>query len=257
MGFISKALYKVIKGAVKLVYPRITVEGMENLPEGACIIVGNHAQMNAPIACELYFPGTHYTWCAQEMMHLKEVPPYAYKDFWSGKPKSVRWIFKIASYLIAPLAVCVFNNANCIGVYRDGRVMNTFRDTLDRLASGARVIIFPEKNEPYNGIVYKFQDGFVNAGRMYYSRTKQALAFVPMYVAPSLKKLVLGTPVMYDPASDLAQERKRISRCLADAITNIARSLPEHTVVPYPNIPKDRYPSNKQEETGNHEETGC
>ena len=120
MGFISKALYKVIKGAVKLVYPRITVEGMENLPEGACIIVGNHAQMNAPIACELYFPGTHYTWCAQEMMHLKEVPPYAYKDFWSGKPKSVRWIFKIASYLIAPLAVCVFNNANCIGVYRDG-----------------------------------------------------------------------------------------------------------------------------------------
>ncbi len=246
MGVFSKALYKLIKKTVKLVYPVFSVEGTENLPEGACIVVGNHAQIHAPLACELYFPGVHYTWCAQEMMHIKEVPAYSFKDFWSSKPKSVRWFFKLASYMIAPLAACIFNNANCIGVYHDTRVMNTFRETVERLNEGARVIILPEKNEPCNEIVYTFQNGFVNAARMYYARTKQPLAFVPMYVAPALKKLVLGKPVYYNPDEDIANERQRICKEMADAVTAIARSLPEHTVVPYANIPKNMYPLNTQ-----------
>ena len=57
------------------------VIGKENLPDEPCIIVGNHTLMNGPIACELYTPGKHYTWCNGEMMHLKEVPQYAFEDF--------------------------------------------------------------------------------------------------------------------------------------------------------------------------------
>ena len=78
--------YKIIKGLVKLFYPRISVEGTENLPNEPLIVVANHTQMNGPIANELYFPGKKYIWCAGEMMQLKEVPTYAYQDFWSRKP---------------------------------------------------------------------------------------------------------------------------------------------------------------------------
>ena len=55
-------------------------------------------------------PGDHAVWCNAEMMHLKEVPDYAYRDFWSLKPKAVRWFYRLLSYVIAPLSVCVFNN---------------------------------------------------------------------------------------------------------------------------------------------------
>lgn len=108
-------LYRLIKAAVRAVYPKIKVVGEENLPPEPVVYVGNHSQMNGPIACELYTPGEHYIWCAGEMMDKKEVPAYAYQDFWSEKPKAVRWFYKLLSYIIAPLSQLVFTNANTIG----------------------------------------------------------------------------------------------------------------------------------------------
>ena len=104
--------YLLVKAIVRLVFGKMEVDGLENLPEEGVVIVGNHAQMNGPIACELYLGQNRYTWCAGEMMTLKEVPAYAYRDFWSQKPRAVRWIFKIASYLIAPLSVFEIGRAH-------------------------------------------------------------------------------------------------------------------------------------------------
>ena len=48
----------------------------------------------------------------------------------------------------------------------------------------------------------------------------------------------------YDPANPPDAERARVSSALMDAVTAMAVALPEHTVVPYPNIPKSEYPKN-------------
>ena len=237
-------MYRIIKALVRFFYPKIHGSGEENLPDEAALIVSNHAQMNGPIACELYFPGKHYTWCAGEMMHLKEVPKYAYADFWSGKPTLLRPFYKLLSYIIAPLSVCVFNNANTIGVYRDTRIISTFKNTVNRLSEGANVVVFPEHDVPRNNIICEFQDKFIDIARLYYRKTKKALSFVPMYLAPSLKTMYLGKPIQFDPESDIDAQRSRVAAYLMDAITQIAQSLPEHTVVPYKNIPKKDYPKN-------------
>ena len=50
-------LYKAIKWLVKVCYSKVEVVGTENLPDEPVRVVGNHTQMNGPIACELYFPG--------------------------------------------------------------------------------------------------------------------------------------------------------------------------------------------------------
>lgn len=236
--------YRIIKALVRFFYPKIHVRDEENLPTEASLIVSNHAQMNGPIACELYFPGKHYTWCAGEMMHLKEVPPYAYADFWATKPGYIRWFYKLLSYVIAPLSVCVFNNANTIGVYRDTRIISTFKNTVARLSEGANVVVFPEHNVPRNNIICEFQDKFIDIARLYYRKTKKALSFVPMYLAPDLKTMYLGKPIRFDPEADMDSQRTRIAEYLMDAITEIARSLPEHTVIPYKNISKKDYPKN-------------
>ena len=238
-------LYRVIRFLVWLFYPKTRVEGAEHLPEQPCVVVGNHSQIHGPVACELYFPGKHQTWCVGEMMHLKEVPDYAFQDFWSEKPRGIRWFFRLLSFLIAPLSVCVFNNANCIGVYRDGRVLSTFRESVAKLSEGNNIIIFPERHIPGNGILWQFQEGFVDLARLWYKKTGQELDFVPLYVAPRLKTLYLGTPVRWNAAAPREEERRRIVRALTDEITRMARSLPPHTVVPYPNMPKKDYPSNR------------
>jgi len=241
----SYLLYRFIRFWVRVIYPKTRVEGAENLPEGPAVIVGNHAKMNAPIACELYFPGKHRTWTAGEMMHLKDVPAYAFRDFWSYKPSYIRWFYKGLSYVIAPVSVCIFNNADCIGVYHDSRIMRTFRASVKALHEGTRVIILPEHDEPHNNIVCEFSEKFVDVARMYYRRYKEPVSFVPMYTAPELKKIYMGKPVIFDPLAPIEEERSRICTAMMDGITGIARSLPEHTVVPYPNIPRRDYPSNK------------
>lgn len=253
----SPLLYRVIKGLVRIFYIKYEVEGTENLPDEPCIVVGNHTQMHGPLACELYFPGRRYTWCAGQMMHLKDVPDYAFEDFWSQKPKYTRRLYRILSYLIAPLASYIFNHADTIGVYRDGRILSTFRETVQRLNEGASVVIFPEHDVKHNNIVYEFQEGFVDIARLYFKRTGQELKFVPLYIAPNLHKMYLGKPIRFCSSASKAEEHNRICQYLMDEITQIARSLPEHTVVPYRNIPKKDYPSNLSREANEHEETCC
>lgn len=244
-------VYRFFRWAVKLFYPKIEVEGAENLPGGPCIVVGNHSQMNGPIASELYFPGPRAIWCAGEMMHLKDVPGYAYKDFWSGKPKAVRWFYKLLSYIIAPLSVCIFNNAHTIPVYRDARIVTTFRRTIAAMGEGKRIVIFPECPEKRNVIVNQFQDRFVSVAKMLYRRTGETVSFVPMYLAPKLKKMYLGPPVAFDPAAPEAEERRRICDAMAAVITDIAVHLPEHTVIPYDNISPKLYRKNTAQEVEN------
>ena len=251
----SYRCYRVIRWLVQFFYPKITVVGQENLPDAPVIAVGNHSQIHGPITAELYYPGKRRIWCAGQMMHMKEVPAYAYQDFWSGKPKWSRWFFRILSYLIAPIAACVFNNAFTIPVYRDTRLLNTFRQSVSALEDGSSLIIFPECAAKHNSIVNQFQDKFIDVAKLYYKRTGKAVSFVPMYLAPALKTLYLGTPIPFRPDVPIAQERERICGELMEQITKIGTSLPRHRVVPYNNVSKKEYPYNISSEVS-HEETG-
>ena len=124
--------------------------------------------------------------------------------------------------------------------------MSTFRTTVDKLAQGISVVIFPEHNVPYNDILYEFQERYTDVARMYHKKTGKEICFVPLYIAPALKGLYLGRPVRFDSSAPKNEERKRINEYLMKEITDIARALPEHTVVPYPNIPKKDYPVNRK-----------
>ena len=252
----TSPLYKVIKWVVKTCYPKIAVVGEENLPDEPVIFVANHCQMNGPIAGELYAPGKHYIWCAGEMMELKKVPAYAFRDFWSQKPKWTHPFYKLLSYLIAPLSVCVFNNADTIGVYHDTRILSTFKNTVKRLCEGANVMIFPEHDVPHNHIICDFQNRFIDVAKLYYKKTGKAVTFVPMYIAPKLKKMYLGKPVRFSPDQPLEEERTRICKHLMEEITAVAEAQPVHTVIPYRNIPRKHYPKNIPGEESN-EKTGC
>lgn len=234
-----RSLYRGIEALVRLVYPKIQIVGAENLPPDGCILVGNHAQLHGPITAVLYIPGTKRVWCAHEMMEMKLVPDYAYEDFWRDKPRSVRWLFRLCSYLIAPIAVLVFHEAPTIPVYRDSRVLNTLKKTVSALENGENVVIFPEGRTPHNQIVNRFQPGFVDAARLYTRRTGKPVSFVPMYLAPALKTLVFGKPIPYEPGSPIGEQ-------LMEEITKLATALPRHRVVPYDNLPKKRHPFSKE-----------
>lgn len=242
-------LYRMIRETVRFFYPKYKLYGLENMPQEPVIVVGNHCQMHGPVCCELYFPGNRYTWCAGEMMHAREVPEYAFNDFWAQKPKWAHWFYRLLSYIIAPLSQCIFNNARTIGVYRDGRILSTFKRTVNCLCEGASVVIFPEHNVPYNHILCDFQDKFIDIARLYYKKTGKELAFVPMYIAPARRAMYLGQPIRFQAGEPMEQQRARICLELKQAITAMAVALPEHRVVPYRPTARRNYPSNHAKES--------
>jgi len=219
--------------------------GLENIPSESSVIVGNHAQIHGPLFSAVKFPHKKYVWCIGNMMHLKEVPSYAFADFWSHKPKWTHWFYKMLSYIIAPLSVYVFNGADVIGVYKDTRGLSTFKNSIIGLKDGAHIIIFPECEKEFNEIVNEFQDKFVDLARLYFKDTGKELSFVPMYNAPKLKTVMFGKPIKFDSTDTIENQRAKICDYLKTEITALAKELPVHTVVPYANISKKKYPKSK------------
>ena len=243
---VKHIVYRIIRRIATVATPVYQIEGLDNLPEGPCVVVGNHSQLYGPVAAELYFPREHYTWCISDMMEKECVADYAYKDFWSKKPAIVRPFFRLFSFMLPTVSEIVFTNADTIPVYRDKRVMKTFQLSCDKLKDNAAIVIFPEEYTEYNNIVHQFQRGFVHVAKYYYRQTGTPIPFVPMYVCPKLGKLVFGEPITYSPEAKVNDEAERICTYLQDSISEIAYKMPRHRVVPYPNVSKKNYPFNER-----------
>ena len=238
--------FRLFRKIALVCYGKRKMVGIENIPKEPCVVVSNHAQIHGSLTAELKYPYKKYTWCIGNLMHLKEAPAYAFEDFWGYKPKRVQWFYKILAYIVSPLLVYIHNNADTIGVYKDTRVLKTFKNTVKALKDGAHIILFPECHTPYNNIVNEFQTRFVDVARLYYKDAGKELSFVPMYIAPELKTVVYGKPVKFDSLAPIEEQRNQICEYLKTQITTMAENLPEHTVVPYANIPKKDYPKNKK-----------
>jgi len=248
---LSWYVYRAACAVIRRMFPEPQFTGLENIPVGRpCIIVGNHAQAYGPIYMELYLPCERAIWCAAEMMRLKELPDYAFRDFWSKKPWWCRWVYRLVSYVAAPVAVCVLKNAHTIGVHRDTRTLSTMRESLKRMKAGTNIVIFPEHEVYHNGIVWEFQEGFVSLAALYARQTGRPVDLVPMYIAPRLRRVCFGEPVAFDPAADLKAESHRICDALMDAVTALALALPPHVAVPYPNLPRRSYISTESMKGG-------
>lgn len=240
-------LYRFVRRILLIFYKKREIVGIENLPNEQCIIVSNHAQMHGPLSSELFFPTQKKIWCVAQMMNLKEVPAYSYQDFWSKKPKYTRFFYKILSYILAPVFCWAFKNSDTIPVYKDSRIITTYKQTIKHLEDEKNIVIFPECYDKYNNIINNFQDKFIDVARFYYKKYNKKICFVPMYNAVQLKKLVFGKPITFNPDSPIEEQRKIICEYLQLEITKLAQELPVHLVVPYENVSKKHYKLSKAE----------
>ena len=149
-------LFRFIKRIVKLFYGKNEFLGLDNMPEVPSVYVANHVKLNGPIINEIYFPSKKRMWCIGNLMKIKEAPSYCYIDFWSKKPKILRPFYKVLSYIVAPLFVFLMKNADTIAVYKDARLMKTYRESMNYLDNNTNIIIFPEYEKKYNDIINEF-----------------------------------------------------------------------------------------------------
>lgn len=227
---------------VRRFFHRPEFSGIENIPNEPCVIAGNHCQAHTPIMGECYFPVKKLTWCDAPMFDKKDMKAYAYSVFWGNKPK---WYQRLAANILAPLIAYVMKNADALPVYRDMRVVKTYKASVDAMMEGNNVLILPECPDEHNEIINKLNEYFVDVARFYFKRTSKELLFVPMYYAPKIKKAVFGKPIKFDATANIEDERKRICSYIVDEITLMAKEMPTHKVVPFNNVNKKLYKNSK------------
>lgn len=238
-GLLYKQLFKV----ARFFYGKIKLIGLDNI-KSPCIIVANHSQAYGPLMFELGFPLKNKMWCISKMLSCKTAPRYIYKDFFKYKNKKMLWVYKPLSYVMSPILVYLCKNINPIAVYKDSKILFTFKNTVQSLKNGENIIIFPETHEKFNNIVNNFESGFVKISKLYERQCQKPLLFVPTYVCPALKTIVFGDPISADKDISQKEGSRQLCNRFMQEITLLAKSLPKHKVVPYANINSKQYPDN-------------
>lgn len=179
----------------------------------------NHGELYGPIAGMLYCPGFVRPWTISELcMDLQEATAYVKrytlkKLDWTDERKE-----RLAKTLARPV-LRLMQKVQSIPVLRHKprELMNTFRQSVEALQSGANLLIFPEDpdtdpNSPgyKSGRPPALFRGFPMLAQVYYNRTGKCCRFVPMLCYKNGRTVSFGTEIRYDPENDPIAERDRI-----------------------------------------------
>jgi len=192
-----------------------TVRGKENVKDLPGIFVFNHREVYGPIAAIVFLPYDIRPWILYQMINKAEITEHISGTFSRVKwllPVLRRWLPKVLS----PIIVWALGSFDPIPVYRGAQmnVIKTFMLSIECLAAGDSVLLFPENPEhTYGKKVSDFYEGFAHLGRLYHKKTGERLTFYPVYTSSKRHELRIGEGVTYD-ASGGDTERGRIVETL-------------------------------------------
>jgi hypothetical protein len=219
----NETLYRIVSwGFQELIWGGDLLDA-DKLPEaGPAVLVSNHLGALGPIAVGGSVPLPLHSWIHADMLDPRLAVDYLRRDFIEPQlhiPSPIsQWVAKAISKIHVPLLRAVGG----IPVYNspDG-FLETFRLSVDLLARGEIILVFPEDPELPMDERYQmtsFKKGFTRLGELYYERTKQILPFYPLAVHARSLTVRIGNPIRYNPLSNPANERVRLKNLLERTI---------------------------------------
>jgi len=197
------------------------IVGDENLMEGPAVFISNHLGAVGPIAVIASLPVRVYPWVISEMMDKDTAAAYLNQDFVQRQlhlvsPYSL-WVAKG----ISKISVRLLNSAGCVPVWQGEKLFETFKQSVNLLAAGKSLLIFPE--DPSKAIdpqsrMAPFQKGFARLGDLFYEQTERALRFYPLAVHLDSYRVKVGAPIAYNSKNPATTERLRITHALEASI---------------------------------------
>lgn len=165
-------LYPVIWIFMKILHPWNAV-GVENIPEGAALICGNHSTLGDPL----------YVVCCMGSKRQTHV---------MAKAEIMKW----------PIVGFLLKKAGIIGINRGKSDMAAVKECLRVLKSGEKLLMFPEGTRVKNGESSEAHTG----AAMFATRTGTPL--VPVYISPKKRRFRKTTVVFGQPYQPEFEGRK-------------------------------------------------
>ena len=184
-------------------------------PDNPLVFLGNHAEIYGPIASALCFPVPVRFWVISKMMfNKKDVRAYMYENTFSKKTFLPVFVRKLLAWYLGWLSVNIMNSLRAIPVYRDSpmKLRQTIRESVDALAAGENLMIFPEHPEGKyvkNGIS-ELSPGFLMLAEAWWKKSGKKLRLMPVYANRELRTFTFGDEIDYEPENGFAAEQDRI-----------------------------------------------
>ncbi len=218
----------IIRGLLRPVMHH-TVKGKEHVRDLPGIFVFNHREVYGPIAAIVFLPYDIRPWILYQMIDKAEITQHMYE----GTFRRAKWLppalRRLIPRLLSPVVVWALRSFDPIPVYRGAQmnVIKTFMMSIECLAAGDSILLFPENPEnTYGQKVSDFYEGFAHLGRLYYKKTGNALTFYPVYASKKRRELRIGEGVTYNTAGG-SNERGRIVETLEQRMRDL-EALDEH-----------------------------
>ena len=218
-------IYHTVYFLFNVFVPKFKINYKQKL-EGLNIYVANHSKVFGVLFAAKWLRKDTRIWAEADLCFHKTAPRYMINNFFGGK--KIYWPLAI---LLTPLIVGILRGAKVIPVYRDARLITTYKKTIETLKEGKNVLLFAENPERYNKYINDLNKGFVEVGRMINKYMKQDINFVPMYIAWTIRETGVGNPITFDNTNKYRDEVERITAYIKDEMTSLAESMPEHKVI--------------------------
>ena len=165
-------LYPIIWIFMKILHPWNAV-GVENVPEGAALICGNHSTLGDPL----------YVVCCMGSRRQTHV---------MAKAEIMKW----------PVVGFLLKKAGIIGVNRGKSDMAAVKECLRVLKNGEKLLMFPEGTRVKEG-----EDSAVHTGAAMFA-TRTGTPLVPVYIARKKRRFRKTTVVFGQPYHPEFEGRK-------------------------------------------------
>ena len=231
----KRPIFKLLLAIMRIFLPRDEFIWKTQKPKDgeAFIFVSNHTKIYAPLSFILNYEKPIRPWSNANLLTFKDVREHMFKNVVRNrKPK---YLLYALSVLLSPLIIWFFRSLEVIPVYKkDRRIQTTFEKSIWTMEEGVHQIVFPEKLENWaNKYIFELNQGFAYVAKEYYDKTNKIMKFYPVYVCKSLKKVLIGEPIAYNPDIHFKKQREQICRFLENGIKELGDSLPEHEIEIY------------------------
>ena len=199
-------------------------------PDNPLVFLGNHAEIYGPIASALCFPVPVRFWVISKMMfNKKDVRAYMYENTFSKKTFLPVFVRKLLAWYLGWLSVNIMNSLRAIPVYRDSpmKLRQTIRESVDALAAGENLMIFPEHPEGKyvkNGIS-ELSPGFLMLAEAWWKKSGKKLRLMPVYANREQRTFTFGDEIGYEPENGFAAEQDRILKEAYEQLVKLSETV--------------------------------
>lgn len=222
-----RAMKKLMLGRYK--EPKFVYLG-EKFDKGS-IILSNHEGTDAPMSWELYCDKPIRMWGASEMNSgLVQLYKYQTKVYYHEKKHWNLFLARLFCLVASPLTNLFYKGLHLISTYRDGRFLETLRESVTALNEGDNIIIYPEDStNGYLAELEGFHQGFVALAELCHKKGMKVPIYVSYYRKSDLT-CIIDAPVYYEDLIADGSTREEIAKKLLDRCNELGKmQFPEDT----------------------------